>query len=105
MRAIFITLVKDLLFLFSLCLDLKLDIHLLVAIIMEDNFAVIITITTDDQQAYLKKCKHFLMVINYIREQVELSMIDIRKIAGEGAFEQHSPKILGEKRPATSLIQ
>ena len=112
MRAIF-TLVKDLLFIFSLCNDLKLDLKL-PAIIMEDNSAVI-TITTDDQ-AYLKKCKHFLMVINYIREQVEFGLIEIRKIAGEdntadlhtkplrdGTFERHVGKILGEKRPASSL--
>jgi hypothetical protein len=105
MRAIF-TLVKDLLFLFSISTDLHLPIQL-PAIIMEDNSAVI-AITTDDQ-AYLKKCKHFLMVINYIREQVQ-------KIAGEdnmaelhtkplrdGAFERHAPKILGEKQPATPL--
>jgi hypothetical protein len=109
MRAIF-TLVKDLLFLFSICLDLHLDIQL-PAIIMEDNSAVI-TITTDDQ-AYLKKCKHFLMVINYIREQVDLGMVHIQKIAGEdniadlhtkplrdGTFERHAPKILGEKPPS-----
>ena len=51
MRAIF-TLVKDLLFLFSISLDLELDIKL-PAIIMEDNSAVI-TISTDDA-AYLKK--------------------------------------------------
>jgi hypothetical protein len=114
MRAIF-TLVKDLLFLLSLCLDLQLDLQL-PAIIMEDNSAVII-ITTDDQ-AYLKKCKHFLMVINYIREQVDLGMIAIQKIVGEdnmadlhtkplryGTFERHAPKILGEKRPASSLEQ
>eukprot|EP01036_Dinobryon_divergens_P035206 gene35206-biopygen27828 len=79
MRAIF-TLVLNLLFLFSICLDLNLAIQLS-AIVMEDNSAVI-TITTDDQ-AYLKKCKHFLMVINYIREQVDLGLIDIQKIAGE----------------------
>ena len=102
----------------ALCLSyvpsgLSLRLHL-TTVCMEDNSAVI-TITTDDQ-AYLKKCKHFLMVINYIREQVDLGMIEIQKIAGEdnmadlhtkplrdGAFERHVPKILGEKRPASSL--
>jgi hypothetical protein len=110
MLAIF-TLVKDLLFLFSLCLDLQLSIQL-PAIIMEDNSAVI-TITTDDQ-AYLKKCKHFLMVINYIREQVDMGLVEIQKIAGEdnmadlhtkplrdGTFEKHVDGILGTKRPLT----
>jgi hypothetical protein len=112
MRAVF-TLVKDLLFLFSISTDLQLPIQL-PAIIIEDNSAVI-TITTDDQ-AYLKKCKHFLMVINYIREQVDMGLVRIQKIAGEdkmadlhtkplrdGAFERHAPKILGEKRPPSSL--
>ena len=113
MRAIF-TLVKDLLFIFSICLDLQLDLQL-PAIIMEDNSAVI-TITTDDQ-AYLKKCKHFLMVINYIREQVDLGLIEIHKIAGEdniadlhtkplrdGTFERHVGRILGEKHSASSFF-
>jgi hypothetical protein len=108
MRAIF-TLVKNLLFLLFISTDLQLPIQL-PAIIMEDNSAVI-TITTDD-----KKCKHFLMVINYIREQVDMGLVEIQKITGEdnmadlhikplrdGAFERHAPKILGEKRPASSL--
>jgi hypothetical protein len=49
------------------------------------------------------------MVINYIREQVELGLVDIRKIDGDdniadaltkplrdGKFEKHIPRILGE---------
>ena len=57
------------------------------------------------------------MVINYIREQVDMGLVRIQKIAGEdkimadlhtkplrdGAFERHAPKILGEKRPPSSL--
>ncbi len=107
MRAIF-TLVKDLLFLVSISTDLQLPIQL-PAIIMEDNSAVI-TITTDDQ-AYLKKCKHFLMIINYIREQVDMGLVEIQKIAGKdnmadlhtkplrnGAFERHAPKARNDLR-------
>ena len=56
MRAIF-TLVKDLLFLFSLCLDLHLDLQL-PAIIMEDNSAVI-TITTATKRT-LRNASTFL---------------------------------------------
>ena len=57
-----------------------------------------------------------LYIINYIREQVDMGLVDIQKIAGEdnmadlhtkplryGAFERYAPKILGEKRPASSL--
>ena len=31
---------------------------------------------------YTKKCKNFLMVINYVREQINLGLIKIDKIAG-----------------------
>jgi len=77
-RAIF-TLVKDLLFIIYLCfeLDVRLDLP---AIIFEDNSAVV-TIT-NDETAYMKKCKHFMMLINYVREQVELGLIDVAKILG-----------------------
>ena len=35
------------------------------------------------KNAYAKKCKHFLMmVINYLREQTNLGLIKIDKIAG-----------------------
>ena len=32
---------------------------------------------------YLKKCKHFIMVVNYVREQLELGLIQVIKIKGE----------------------
>ena len=104
MRAIY-TLVKDIIFILSISNELRLDLQM-PAIIMEDNSAVV-TVTTDDA-AYIKKCKHFLMVINYVREQVNLGIIQINKINGEeniadihtkplrdGKFEKFAPKILG----------
>ena len=77
-RAIF-TLVKDVLYLIYLCheLDIRVDLS---AVIFEDNSAVI-TIT-NDETAYMKKCKHFMMLINYVREQVELGLIDVLKVTG-----------------------
>ena len=63
MRAIF-TLVKDILFLIYLCHELHVQ-HRLSAIVMEDNSAVITV--TGDHSAYLKKCKHFLMIRNYVK--------------------------------------
>ena len=77
-RAIY-TLVKDLIFLFLICRELQIPLTL-PAIIMEDNSAVI-TVTTVET-AYTKKCKHFLMLINYIKEQVNLGLIRILKIDG-----------------------
>jgi hypothetical protein len=104
MRAIY-TLLKDIIFILSISNELQLDLQM-PAIIMEDNSAVV-TVTTDDA-AYIKKCKHFLMVINYVREQVNLGLIQINKINGEeniadihtkplrdGKFEKFAPKILG----------
>ncbi len=55
---------------------------LLPAVIMEDNSAVV-TIS-NVESAYLKKCKHFIMVVNnVVREQLELGLIQVLKIKGE----------------------
>lgn len=102
------TLVKVILFLLSLALDLQLNMKT-PAIIMEDNSAVI-TITTDET-AYMKKCKHFLMLINYIKEQVNLGLIDINKILGlhnpsdlhtkpiyDNLYNKHANNILGDDK-------
>ena len=108
MRAIF-TLVKDIIYVLSVCLELNINL-IMPAIIMEDNSAVI-TVTTDES-AYMKKCKHFLMLINYVKEQVDLGLIKIFKIPGtqnmsdvltkpnfnEKDFESKTDSILG-KRP------
>ena len=51
-------------------------------VIMEDNSAVVII--SNEESAYLKKCKHFIMVVNYVRdEQLELGLIQVLKIKGE----------------------
>jgi hypothetical protein len=78
MRALY-TLVKDILFIIYLCSELDIEL-VLPAIIMEDNSAVV-TIS-NEETAYLKKCKHFIMVVNYVREQLELGLISILKIKG-----------------------
>jgi hypothetical protein len=110
MRAIF-TLVKDIMYLIILCEEIKVDLHL-PAVIMEDNSAVV-TVTTDDS-AFAKKCKHFLMLINYVREQVESGIILIKKINGKlnradihtkqlrsGEFETHAESVLGSNSYTT----
>ena len=78
-RAIF-TLTKDLNYLIALSQELRLPLTL-PAIVMEDNSAVI-TIT-NDESALAKKCKHFLMVVNYVKEQIALGQIQARKIYGK----------------------
>jgi hypothetical protein len=80
MRAIF-TLVKDIMNVLSVCLELSINLVMPAIIIMEDNSAVITV--TSDESAYMKKCKHFLMLINYyVIEQVDLGIIKILKIPG-----------------------
>jgi hypothetical protein len=57
---------------------------------------------TIDESAYMKKCKHFLMLINYVREQVDLGIIKILKIPATQNMSDVLTKpnsILGKKRP------
>ena len=64
------------------------------------------------ETSYAKKCKHFLMVLNYIKEQISLSQIEARKIYGKvnnvdlhtkplrsSAFRTMTHKILGQPPP------
>ncbi len=39
--------------------------------------------SNNEESAYLQKCKHFIMVVNYGREQLELGLIQVLKITGE----------------------
>ena len=74
---------------------------------MEDNSAVI-TISTADDAAYLKKCKYFLMVINYVREQVDLGLIEILKINGDDNIADALTKPLRDgkfEREESSIIR
>ena len=77
---------------------------------MEDNSAVV-TMANNDS-GYAKKCKHFLMVINYVKEQVALGQIEARKIFGKlnnadlhtkplrsSSFPHMAHKILGQPAP------
>ena len=74
------TLVKDILFIIYICSEVNISLWL-PAVIMEGNSAVV-TIS-NEESAYLKECKHFIMVVNYVREQLELGLIQVLKIKGE----------------------
>ena len=78
---------------------------------MEDNSAVVNMANNDS--GYTKKCKHFLMVLNYIKEQITLGQIEARKIYGKlnsadmhtkplrssPEFSNMAHKILGQPAP------
>jgi len=97
MRALY-TLVKDILFIVYICSELDIPLSL-PAVIMEDNSAVV-TIS-NEESAYLKKCKHFIMVVNYVREQLELGLIEVFKIKGEANNADLHTKKLRDKSFAT----
>ena len=74
---------------------------------MEDNNAVV-TMANNDS-GYAKKYKHFLMVLNYVKEQISLGQIEARKIFGKlnkadlhtkplrsSAFQTMAHRILGQ---------
>ena len=80
---------------------------------MEDNSAVI-TMASNDT-SYAKKCKHFLMVVNYVKEQIATGQIEAQKIFGKlnnadlhtkllrsQAFTHMAAKILGQPTPRQS---
>ncbi len=72
------TLVVDIIFIVELCKELQRPIKLPV-IVFEDNGAVIAL--SREMTSRAKRCKHFLMAINWIREQVESGLIQLEQIS------------------------
>ena len=75
-RALY-SLANEIIFVVTLCKELQRSIAL-PAIIMEDNKATIDI--TADYSSRTKRCKHFLMLVHYIREHVKAGLIEIRKV-------------------------
>ena len=71
------SLVVDIIFIVELCKELGRPIKLPV-IVFEDNNAVIAL--SREMTSRAKRCKHFLMVIAWIREQVEAGLIALQQI-------------------------
>ena len=71
------SLTNEIVFVVTLCEELHRCISL-PAIIMEDNKATI-DITTY-YSSRTKRCKHFLMLVHYIREHVKAGLIALRKV-------------------------
>jgi len=76
MRALYL-LVIDIIFVIALCAEIAQPIDL-PAIVHEDNQPVITLVMTNSTG--IKKCKHFQMIIAYIKEQVQLGLISLSKI-------------------------
>ena len=74
------SLVVDIIFIVELCKELGREIKL-PAILFEDNGAVIAL--SREMSSRAKRCKHFLMIVNWIRENVEAGLIELRQIPDE----------------------
>lgn len=76
MRALY-QLSQEIVYVVALCDELHRPISL-PAIVMEDNQPVIDL--SGPHSGRTKKCKHFLMLINYIRERVDEGLFELRKV-------------------------
>jgi hypothetical protein len=70
-------LVVDIIFVIHLCSELGRPLSL-PCVIMEDNQPVIDL--TKDVSTRSKRCKHFLMLVHFIKEQVEHGLISLQKV-------------------------
>ena len=62
---------------------------------MEDNSAVVIM--ANNESGYTKKCKHFLIILNYIKEQIALGQIEAQDLR-QAKHRRHAQE-------ASSLLQ
>ena len=76
MRALYQA-ILDIIYVINLCDELHRPVTL-PAIIMEDNQPVIDL--TADLSSRSKKCKHFLMLVNFVREQIHQGIVELRKV-------------------------
>jgi hypothetical protein len=90
MRALY-QLILDIIYVVNICEELGRPVSL-PAIVMEDNQPVIDL--TQDLSKRSKKCKHFLMLVNFVREQVHNGLIELRKVPTEHNLADLLTKIL-----------
>jgi hypothetical protein len=76
MRALY-SLVVDLIFVVHLCEELGRPVEL-PCVVLEDNQPVIDV--TSELAGRVKRCKHFLMLVNFVKEHVEHGLIAIEKV-------------------------
>ena len=90
MRALY-QLILDIIYVVNLCEEMGRPVSL-PAIVFEDNQPVIDL--TKDLTKLSKKCRHFLMLVNYVREQVTTGLIALTKVPTEDNLADILTKIL-----------
>jgi hypothetical protein len=84
-------LVQEIVYICTLCAELRRPLRL-PAIVMEDNQPIIDL--SAEFSGRSKRCKHFLMLVNYIREKVQEGLINIRKIPSKDNWADIYTKIV-----------
>ncbi len=73
-------LVVDLIFIINLCDEIERSINLPVVIFEDNNPTVQLSGSLSSR---VKRSKHFLMLVNFIRQYVTLGLIEVQKVASE----------------------
>jgi hypothetical protein len=104
MRGLY-TLVIDIVYLVHLCDELHRPLSL-PCIALVDNQPVIDLVSQPSGQTRVKRCKHFLMLVDWIREQVIAGYIELSKVATEHNVADILTKIItgGEFKTKAELL-
>jgi len=76
LRALY-SLCIDLVYVVNLCKELKRPVHL-PAVVLIDNQPVIDLVSSPHSKT--KRCKHFMMLVNWVRERVLYGYLELRKV-------------------------
>jgi hypothetical protein len=104
MRGLY-TLVIDIVYLVHLCDELHRPLSM-PCIALVDNQPVIDLVSQPSGQTRVKRCKHFLMLVDWIREQVIAGYIELKKVATEHNVADILTKIItgGEFKTKAALL-
>ncbi len=113
-RALY-TLLQDIIYIISICNELRINLKLPVQV-FEDNYPVVQL--TNNLAPKAKKCKHFLMLLNFIKEQIDEGIIEVKhidtdeniadvltKLLTGSPFYSKADKLLGHQLDETSKRQ
>ena len=104
MRGVY-TLVVDIIYVIHLCEELHRPLDL-PCIVLVDNQPVIDLVAQPSGQTRIRRCKHFLMLVDWVREQVCAGYCELVKVATEDNLADVLTKIVtgGEFKTKASLL-
>ena len=104
MRGLY-SLVVDIIYLVHLCDELHRPLEL-PCVALVDNQPVIDLVSQPSGQVRVKRCKHFLMLVDWVREQVIAGYLELVKVATEANVADLLTKIVtgGEFKKKADLL-